>query len=550
MGVGLALVAVAPDLGVALALAALTSFAGGILTPPSSPCSPWSRRPGCERCRSGSDPSSSCWGCGRSGSSPREPSPTTTACVSPWRPSCRTGSSAGWSWRRRDGTSPTTPPRRWQDPGDDARTAPRAPGRGPVAPPALQRRRRRLRQRAGALRRRLRRRRGRDRRPARHQRRRQVDAAQGHLAASCAPRAAAICFDGRDITQLDADDRHQAGDRADAGRHGRLPDADRRREPAPRRLAVPQGARATSRPPRNECSSAVPGPAGAQGRSWPATSPAASSRCSPSAWRFMAKPDAADDRRAVARPGADDRRRSCSTIVREIHAHGTTIILVEQSVNVALTLAERAVFMEKGEVRFPGPTAELLERPDVLRSVFLEGAADSHRARGGRIRKNGVGRCGGAAGGGPAGAPSGRRRTGGARTVRGERSASAASGRRRRQPRSCTSGEILGLIGPERCRQDHDLRPHLGIPRAELRVTSVRRSGHHDWSPQQRAAGGSRPLLPGRPPLPLAHRRREHRDRARAPPRGPRPAGAALWARPPSRSPRPRWRARSTTSSS
>src|SRR5260221_1377960 len=30
--------------------------------------------------------------------------------------------------------------------------------------------------------------------------------------------------------------------------------------------------------------------------------------------------------------------------------------------------------MEKGEIRFHGPTAELLERPDVLRSVFLEGA--------------------------------------------------------------------------------------------------------------------------------------------------------------------------------
>ena len=64
-------------------------------------------------------------------------------------------------------------------------------------------------------------------------------------------------------------------------------------------------------------------------------------------------------------------------IVRAIHADGTTIILVEQSVNVALTLAQRAVFMEKGEVRFTGPTAELLERGDILRSVFLEGAASA-----------------------------------------------------------------------------------------------------------------------------------------------------------------------------
>jgi ABC-type branched-subunit amino acid transport system ATPase component/predicted MFS family arabinose efflux permease len=62
-------------------------------------------------------------------------------------------------------------------------------------------------------------------------------------------------------------------------------------------------------------------------------------------------------------------------IVRAIHDQGTTVIIVEQSVNVALTLAQRAVFMEKGEVRFSGPAAELLDRPDVLRSVFLEGAA-------------------------------------------------------------------------------------------------------------------------------------------------------------------------------
>jgi ABC-type branched-subunit amino acid transport system ATPase component len=58
-------------------------------------------------------------------------------------------------------------------------------------------------------------------------------------------------------------------------------------------------------------------------------------------------------------------------VLRTVHAAGTTIVLVEQSVNLALTLAQRAVFMEKGEVRFTGPTAELMERPDLLRSVFI-----------------------------------------------------------------------------------------------------------------------------------------------------------------------------------
>jgi branched-chain amino acid transport system ATP-binding protein len=62
-------------------------------------------------------------------------------------------------------------------------------------------------------------------------------------------------------------------------------------------------------------------------------------------------------------------------MVRTIHAQGTTVVVVEQSVNVALTLAERAYFLEKGQVRFSGPTKDLLGRDDVLRSVFLAGAA-------------------------------------------------------------------------------------------------------------------------------------------------------------------------------
>ena len=61
-------------------------------------------------------------------------------------------------------------------------------------------------------------------------------------------------------------------------------------------------------------------------------------------------------------------------MVQAVHANGTTIILVEQSVNVALTLAERAVFMEKGQVRFSGPTADLLQRDDIMRAIFLSGA--------------------------------------------------------------------------------------------------------------------------------------------------------------------------------
>jgi ABC-type branched-subunit amino acid transport system ATPase component/ABC-type branched-subunit amino acid transport system permease subunit len=64
-------------------------------------------------------------------------------------------------------------------------------------------------------------------------------------------------------------------------------------------------------------------------------------------------------------------------VVKSLRERGTTIIVVEQSVNVALAIADKAFFMEKGAVRFHGRTAELRERPDLLRSIFLEGAAVS-----------------------------------------------------------------------------------------------------------------------------------------------------------------------------
>ncbi|HVV76747.1 MAG TPA: MFS transporter [Mycobacteriales bacterium] len=62
-------------------------------------------------------------------------------------------------------------------------------------------------------------------------------------------------------------------------------------------------------------------------------------------------------------------------MVRRINAGGASVVLVEQSVNIALSLVDHAYFMEKGEVRFDGKAGVLVERGDLLRSVFLEGAA-------------------------------------------------------------------------------------------------------------------------------------------------------------------------------
>ncbi|HXY94342.1 MAG TPA: ATP-binding cassette domain-containing protein [Acidimicrobiia bacterium] len=63
-------------------------------------------------------------------------------------------------------------------------------------------------------------------------------------------------------------------------------------------------------------------------------------------------------------------------VVRQLHAQGVTVVVVEQSVNTALSTADRAYFLEKGGVRFHGLTADLLDRPDLLRSIFLEGAGE------------------------------------------------------------------------------------------------------------------------------------------------------------------------------
>jgi branched-chain amino acid transport system ATP-binding protein len=64
-------------------------------------------------------------------------------------------------------------------------------------------------------------------------------------------------------------------------------------------------------------------------------------------------------------------------IVAAIHEQGTAVILVEQSVNLALRLCERAIFLEKGQVVFSGSTVELLEHQEIVRAVLLGGETDA-----------------------------------------------------------------------------------------------------------------------------------------------------------------------------
>jgi ABC-type branched-subunit amino acid transport system ATPase component len=57
--------------------------------------------------------------------------------------------------------------------------------------------------------------------------------------------------------------------------------------------------------------------------------------------------------------------------VERLKERGQTMIIVEQSLNVAMAICDRAIFLEKGEVRFEGATRELLERGDLARAVFF-----------------------------------------------------------------------------------------------------------------------------------------------------------------------------------
>ena len=58
-------------------------------------------------------------------------------------------------------------------------------------------------------------------------------------------------------------------------------------------------------------------------------------------------------------------------VVERLRSEGLTMIIVEQSLNVALAVSDRAIFLEKGQVRFEGSARELAERDDLARAVFL-----------------------------------------------------------------------------------------------------------------------------------------------------------------------------------
>ena len=59
-------------------------------------------------------------------------------------------------------------------------------------------------------------------------------------------------------------------------------------------------------------------------------------------------------------------------IIRELHAAGTTILLVEQNAQAALSIADRAYVLETGRITLSGTGKELMES-DAVRKAYLGG---------------------------------------------------------------------------------------------------------------------------------------------------------------------------------
>ena len=181
-------------------------------------------------------------------------------------------------------------------------------------------------------------------------------------------------------------------------------------------------------------------------------------------------------------------------IVKEINRRGIAVIVVEQSVTVALELAKRAVYMEKGRIRFDGPIPELMRRPDILRAIYVTGGAGGA-----------VGSRGSAARAGPLYA-SGRK------VVLEVKDLTKEFG-------GITAVNDVGLplydgTGPrahrsQRLGQDHAVRHDQRLHPADGGHRRDARRRHHRPVPGRARPQGPGPPLPGRPALPEPDR---HRD--------------------------------------
>ena len=169
--------------------------------------------------------------------------------------------------------------------------------------------------------------------------------------------------------------------------------------------------------------------------------------------------------------------------IQSMRSSGTAILLVEQSMNVAVSVADRVYVMDSGKVRFAGPASELTAHPELLWSVYIKKAADS-------VPAEAVDAAG------ATGAPSHS-----ALEVRGVSLRFGGNAALDDVHLNADAGEIVGHHRSQRSRKDHALRRDLGLPATRRRA---RRAGRHR---RDRSLGrgsgqaGARPLVPGLPPV-------------------------------------------------
>ena len=58
------------------------------------------------------------------------------------------------------------------------------------------------------------------------------------------------------------------------------------------------------------------------------------------------------------------------TAIREINAQGTSVLLVEQNVAMAMRLAHPAYVLEEGRIAAEGPASELMDRPEIQKAYL------------------------------------------------------------------------------------------------------------------------------------------------------------------------------------
>jgi branched-chain amino acid transport system ATP-binding protein len=56
--------------------------------------------------------------------------------------------------------------------------------------------------------------------------------------------------------------------------------------------------------------------------------------------------------------------------IRDINQQGTSVLLVEQNVTMAMNLATRAYVVEEGKIVMQGQASDLISRPEIQRAYL------------------------------------------------------------------------------------------------------------------------------------------------------------------------------------